>query len=559
MTFDFTTVLSGLELAELKPAGSSIFEMGDSGEVMYILKSGRVEIKVGDIVLETVEKGDILGEMAILDEEVHQRSASAVALDDCEVVAIDRQHVLELLRANPEVGLEVSKLMVRRLRLTTFLSHHDRLTRLPNRTLFKDGCHTAVLRAQRRGTSAGVLIIDLDRFAAINESLGYQAGDEVLLQLSEHLRNQLHELDLLARLGADQFALVLEDKTGSEIAAAAENLRASLDRSFMVQNQSIYVSASIGISCYPQDGTNAADLISNASVAARAAKEQGRNRCSYYSAELHAMAVETFALQNYLRTALKRNELFLNYQPRVEISSGRIMAVEALLRWRHPEFGLVPPGKFIPIAEQAGMIDEIGEWVLRTSCAQQKAWLAKGIAPFRMAVNLSARQLRHIDLKDRIAAILAETGLAADALELEITESAVMDDPAKTVFLLKELRSLGIGIALDDFGTEYSSLGYLKQFPLDYMKIDQCFVRGIPQSKDDSAITKTIITLAKNLGLRVIAEGVETEEQMAFLVEHGCEEVQGYLFSRPLPSNEAEALLITNLGNQAKAAAAADR
>ena len=527
MRFDFTAVLSGSDPAEPRPAGSSIFEMGDVGDVLYVVKSGQAEIRVGDLVLETVERGDLLGEMAILDEQVHQRSASAIALTDCEVVPIDRRRMLELLRANPVVGLEVSKLMVRRLRLTTFLSHHDRLTQLPNRALLRESCHTAVMRAKRRGTCVGVLIVDLDRFRTVNESLGYQAGDELLLALSKHLRGQLHELDVVARLGADQFAVILEDQTSGEIAAAAENLRSSLARSFTVANQSVYVSASIGISCYPQDGASAAELISNASAAVHAAKEQGSNRCSYYSAELHAMAVETFTLQNNLRSALGRNEFFMHYQPRSDIASGRITAVEALLRWRHPELGLVPPGKFIPIAEQAGMIDDIGEWVLRTSCAQQKAWLDRGIPPFRMAVNLSARQLRHADLKDRIAAILAETGLDADSLELEITESAVMEDPARTAFLLRELRSLGIGIALDDFGTEYSSLAYLKQFPLDYMKIDQCFVRGIPDSKDDSAITKTIITLAKNLGLRVIAEGVETKEQMAFLVEHGCEEIQG--------------------------------
>lgn len=551
MNFDFTTVLSGLDPAESRPAGSSIFEMGDLGEVLYIVKSGQAEIRVGDLVLEIAEKGDILGEMAVLDEQVHQRSASAIALTDCEVVAMDRRRILELLRVNPIVGLEVSKVMVRRLRLTTFLSHHDRLTRLPNRTLLRESCHTAVMRAQRRGTSLGMLIVDLDRFGTINESLGYKAGDELLLEVSRLLRAQLHELDVLARFGADQFAVILEDKTSSEIAAAAENLRASLARRFSIANQSIYVSASIGISCYPQDGANATELISNASAALREGKERGRNRCSYYSAELHALAVETFALQNHLRGAFERNEFFMNYQPRADILSGRITAVEALLRWRHPELGLVPPSKFIPIAEQAGMIDEIGEWVLRTSCAQQKTWLASGIPPFRMAVNLSARQLRHIDLKDRVAAILASTGLSADSLELEITESAVMEDPARTVFLLKELRLLGIGIALDDFGTQYSSLAYLKQFPLDYMKIDQCFVCGIPHSNDDAAITKTIITLAKSLGLRVIAEGVETQEQKAFLVEHGCEEIQGYLFSRPVPSDEAEALLIANLGKPA--------
>lgn len=548
MRFDFTAILSGEDLVEHRSGGSAIFNIGDAAEALYVVTSGQAEIRVGDLVLEVVEKGDILGEMAILDEQVRERSASAVALSDCDIVAIDRRRILELFRANPEIGLEISKLMVRRLRSTTFLTHHDRLTQLPNRVLLRERCDTAVMRAQRRGATVGVLIVDLDNFSAVNESAGYQAGDELLLQVSKHLRAQLHELDVLARLGADQFAVVLEDLNSGEIAAAAENLRASLVRPFSIAGKETYASASIGISCYPQDGAGAGELILNANAAARAAKEQGRNCCSFYSAQLHALAVETLKLQNYLRNALERDEFFMNYQPRIDISSGRITAVEALLRWRHTELGLVPPSKFIPIAEQAGMIDEIGEWVLRIGCAQQQAWLAAGIAPFRMAVNLSARQLRHIDLKDRVAALLAETGLRPESLELEITESAIMEDPARTVFVLKELRSLGIGIALDDFGTEYSSLGYLKQFPLDYMKIDQCFVRGIPQSKDDSAITKTIITLAKNLGLRVIAEGVETQEQMAFLAENGCEEIQGYLFSRPISGAETENVLIANLG-----------
>ena len=522
--------------------------MGEAGQVLYILCSGEAQIRAGEIVFETVSKGGIIGEMALLDDEVHARSATAIALSDCEIVAVNRERLLELVRVEPALGLELAKLTVRRLRATNFLAHHDSLTRLPNRALFVEACRVAVLRARRRAATVGVLHVDLDHFQSINESLGQQAGNRLLCEVATRMRALHHELDAVARLGEDEFGVLLEDLPGSPaVATAAHALLEELSLPFSISGQSVYVTASIGISCFPHDGEDPKALLKNAATAMRRAKDEGRNGCSFYSTELHTIALETHRLRNHLREAIARNEFSLNYQPRVALPGGRFTAVEALLRWRHPELGMVPPGKFIPVAEQAGMIEEIGEWVLRTACAQQKDWLQRGIAPSRMAVNLSARQLKRLDLTQRIAAILQETGLEARCLELEITESAVMDDPARTVFLLKELRAMGIAVALDDFGTEYSSLNYLKQFPLDYMKIDQCFVRGIPASADDLAITKTVITLAKNLRLKVVAEGVETAAQLAFLTEQECEEVQGYFFSKPVPADQAEALLRENL------------
>ena len=544
---DFSALLTNGDVPETRKAGEIIFAMGEPGRVSYVIQSGQVQISISGTVFDIVEKGGIIGEMALLDDDV--RSADAVAVTDCELVAIDKERLLDVLHKQPSIAVNMAKVMVHRLRTMNFLANHDPLTRLPNRTLFQERCRTAVMRAQRRATILGVLFIDLDHFKTINESFGYSSGDLLLNEVATRLRGSLHELDTLARLGADEFAVVLEDVvSGQDVAAVAQNLLDELSKPFALAGQTIYVSASVGISCYPQDADDAQTLLKNADTAMRGAKMRGRNCSYFFSPELNALALERLTLKNHLRQALDRRELHLNYQPRVDLASGRINGVEALIRWRHPESGFVSPTKFIPIAEQAGLIDRIGEWVLRAACVQQRAWLACGLPSFRIAVNLSVQQLRQPDLKKRIAAILDETGLDATALELEITESVFMEDAATAEAVLKELRSLGIGIALDDFGTGYSSLGYLKQFPLDFLKIDQSFVRGIPGNVDDVAITRTIITLAKTLGLKVIAEGVESEEQLAFLKAHGCEQFQGYLFSRPLPAEEMEALLKKNLG-----------
>jgi EAL domain-containing protein (putative c-di-GMP-specific phosphodiesterase class I) len=310
-----------------------------------------------------------------------------------------------------------------------------------------------------------------------------------------------------------------------------------------VSGQDLTLHASIGIACYPQDGENERALLYNADTALHHAKEEGRNCFRFFSAEQNALALEALRLRNNLALALARKEFSLNYQPRIEAASGRVTGFEALIRWRHPDLGLVPPAKFIPVAEQTGMIESIGEWVLGTACAQHHAWLAKSDRPMRLAVNLSLRQLRQRDLCERIRDLLQDNHLEPHALELEVTESFVMEDAARSVQVLSELRRLGISIALDDFGTEYSSLGYLKRIPLDFMKIDQSFVRGLPNDQDDVAIIKTIVNLARDLGLKVIAEGAETKEQLAFLRDLGCDEIQGYVVSKPLGAENVEGFL----------------
>jgi diguanylate cyclase (GGDEF)-like protein len=541
--FDFNALIPPGRDAQAYPAGSAIFSVGEPGSEMYVIASGQVQIRLGDLVLDTVGAGEVIGEMALLDHSV--RSASAFALTHCTVLRIDREALLEWVRAAPAVALELARVMVRRLRAMDFSAQHDSLTRLPNRALFKEKCAWAILRARRLGSGAGVLFIDLDHFKTINDSLGHAAGDVLLHTVATRLRGVLDELDTLARLGADEFAVLLEGVADArKLAARAQILLDIIAQPIPLVHTETVVSASIGISCYPQDGADAQTLLENADTAMQAAKSGGRNQYCFFSSELSARALEDLTLRDQLRQAVAKDELVLLYQPRVDAATGELTGVEALLRWHHPESGIVSPAQFIPIAEETGMIEAIGDWVLKSACAQRKAWSDRGMRPFRMAVNLSVRQLAQPGLVARLQALLQQTGLPAGELELEITESFVMTDPEQGAQTVKELRALGIAIALDDFGTAYSSLGYLKRIDFDYLKIDQSFVRGLPDDGDDVAITRTIITLARNLHLKVIAEGVETPAQLAFLQAEGCDEIQGYLVSPPLAAQELEAFVV---------------
>ena len=434
-----------------------------------------------------------------------------------------------------------------------FLAHHDPLTLLPNRVLFQNRCNEAFKRTRRHGHMVGLLFVDLDRFKPINDSLGHAVGDQLLQAVAQRMKACTRETDTVARGGGDEFTVLLcELRSGQDAAIVAGKLLEELATPFKLGGHELFISASIGIACYPQDGSDAATMLKNADVAMYRAKEEGRNTFRFFSAEMNTHALETLMLSNQLRLALDRDELLLHYQPRVDLSTRKITGVEALVRWQHPERGLVPPGRFIPLAEETGLIVPIGEWVLRAACTQMRSWQRAGLPRLRMAVNLSARQLREPDLAKRMAAILAETGLDPEFLELELTESMVMRDPEETVKSLSELSAIGVSIAIDDFGTGHSSLSYLKRFPIDILKIDQSFVRGIPADPDDVAITRTILAMAKGLGLRAIAEGVETAEQSAFLKAEGCEEGQGYLFSKPVPAEDVEKLLQENSRSTAR-------
>lgn len=438
---------------------------------------------------------------------------------------------------------DVSKLKQYETRLE-FLAHYDALTHLPNRMLFLERFQEAINRANRWGSVVGLLFIDLDRFKTINDSLGHPVGDQLLQSVAERMTECVRKSDTVARLGGDEFAVLLDELHHSqEAVTVAQKLLDALAKPFTLAGYELFTSLSIGISCYPQDGDDVNTLLQNADTAMYRAKEQGRNAYRCFSAKMNVIALERLVMANNLRQALERREFLLHYQPIIDLSSRTITAVEALIRWQHPELGLIPPAKFIPLAEETGLINPIGEWVLETACAQAKTWQRSGFHPMRMAINLSADQFRQPYLIRQLDSILGKTSLDARWLELEITESMAMVDPEGTQKVLAELNTMGIRIAVDDFGTGYSSLGYLKRFPIDYLKIDQSFVRDIPEDQNGIAITKTIIAMAKTLKQRVIAEGVEKDEQLAFLTACECEEGQGYFFSRPRTALDLEKLM----------------
>jgi diguanylate cyclase (GGDEF)-like protein/PAS domain S-box-containing protein len=419
------------------------------------------------------------------------------------------------------------------------LAHFDELTGLPNRTMFMHTLQRALSLAQRRNKSFALFFIDLDRFKNINDSLGHEAGDQLLQDVARRLRHHLRESDTVARLGGDEFVVLVEDCADArELDAIAQNILNAVGRPYMLSGQEYHVTGSIGISTYPTDGQDPAALLKNADIAMYLAKDRGKNNFQFYSPQHNAHSFERLALESALRHALERAEFVLHYQPKVDIASGDVVGVEALLRWNHPDLQMVMPNQFIPLAEETGLIVPVGRWVLRTACAQSVAWQREGLPMLRVAVNLSARQFAHDGLLQDIADIIDETGLAPGGLEVEVTESMVMQNPERAVATLTRLREMGISVSIDDFGTGYSSLGYLKRFPVDNVKVDRSFIKDLPHDQDDAAITRAVIAMAQSLRMRVIAEGVETREQLNFLREHGCDECQGYYLSRPLPAGE---------------------
>ena len=425
-----------------------------------------------------------------------------------------------------------------------FMARHDALTHLPNRTMFQMQLEQALLHAQCRGGSLGLMFIDLDRFKTVNDSLGHAVGDELLCAVAARIRECLRETDVVARQGGDEFTVLLDRvKDVHDAAKIAQKLIDAVAQPFVIGGHELFISSSVGISCYPQDGVNADTLLKNADAAMYRAKQLGRNGYQSYSAQMSSEALEALVMSNSLRAAIERNELVVHYQPRIELASGKVTGMEALVRWQHPERGMIPPARFIPLAEETGLIEAIGEHVLRTACQQVKAWQDSGLPAVPVAVNISARQFRQGDFAQHISTILRESGLAARFLELEITESVMMQHHDRTRTVLADLNSIGITIAVDDFGTGYSSLAYLKRFPLHCLKIDQSFVRDLPGDPDDLAITKAIVTLAKSLKLKTVAEGVETMEQHAFLESCGCDEAQGYLYNKPLKVRDMEIFL----------------
>lgn len=425
---------------------------------------------------------------------------------------------------------------------------HDTLTGLPNRSLLLDRLNRAILQAKRDSRSVTVAFLDLDGFKNVNDGMGHAAGDRLLEVVARRLEQCVRSTDTVARLGGDEFVLVLgAQERSSTTASELQRVLDAVSRPLQLDGRELYVTASLGASVYPRDGEDAESLLQNADTAMYRAKDLGRNTFQSYSGEMNQQLDRRLALLARLRHGVERKEFTLHYQPRVDLRSGRIVGVEALVRWQHPQLGMVSPADFIPLAEESGLIEPIGDWVLRTACLQAKAWRDMGLAPIQMAVNLSARQFRRPGLAAWIAQTLHETQLRGEWLELELTESLLMQDADGAERTMRQIKDLGVSLAIDDFGTGYSSLSYLKRFPVDHLKIDRTFVRDLPAATGDAAIARTVIALGQILSMQVIAEGVETREQAVFLRDEGCDEIQGFYFSRPLSAQACGALLASEV------------
>src|SRR3954451_1759401 len=430
-------------------------------------------------------------------------------------------------------------------------ANYDTLTGLANRSLLQDRLQQALLTAASSGQRLAVAFVDLDRFKFINDSLGHHVGDELLKAVAARLKTCVRECDTVARLGGDEFVLLINGHTGPEhVSQMMEKMLAAVAQPWIIQQGEFLISCSIGVALHPDDGEEALTLLKHADSAMYRAKDNGRNNFQFFTRELNALMIEQLELETYLRRALERNQFVLRYQPRVNLATGQIVGAEALLRWRMPQRGTVAPMRFIGLAEETGLIVPIGKWVLHTACAQNKAWQDAGVPPIVVSVNVSPRQFRHENLVQTVAEVLRSTGLEPRYLELELTESMVMHDPPKLVAMLDELKELGVKIAVDDFGTGYSSLSYLKRFPVDRLKVDRSFVENMTTESDDATIVRTIIALGHNLGLKVVAEGVETAQQARALRAYQCDEAQGFLFARPVASRVLPRLITRSIPGQ---------
>ncbi len=425
------------------------------------------------------------------------------------------------------------------------LANYDDLTELPNRHLFLDRLHQAITRTKRHRKQMALVVLDLDQFKKINETLGHDAGDQVLQEVSLRLTSCLRKCDSIARLSSDIFAITLEDITDADdIHLIVKKLLENISRPFHLTEHEIYITSSAGISIYPTDGTESSILQRNAEAAMYKAKEEGRNSYRFYKIEMNEKSYQRMMLENSLRLALDKDEFLLHYQPQVDLSNGKILGAEALLRWQHPKLGLVSPADFIPTLEETDLIIPVGEWVLKTACQQAKTWLNDGLGEeLRISVNLSSRQFVRPGIVDTIRKVLQEADISPHMLEVEITESTIMHNIQTTIESLKAISAMGVRVAIDDFGIGHSSLAYLKRFPIDTLKIDRAFIRDLTIDPDDEAITSLIVAMARSLKLNVIAEGVETNNQLLFLKNTGCDHIQGFLFSKPLPDKKFVKLL----------------
>lgn len=462
----------------------------------------------------------------------HVEASVERALNHCNVLKENRRYKEQL-----------ENLLQQRTAQVDWLAYYDTITQLPNRTLFEDRLTQACAIAKASHQSLGVLFISLDQFKKVNDSLGHGPGDILLREFAERLKSCIGKSDTVARFGSDEFALLRTRIDGTKdvietIAALSQVLKFPFD----LPGHELFATASVGISLFPFDGEDCHTLLKNAGAALYKAKKSGGANYQFFTADMHDLATRRLALESSLRRAIQNEEFLIHYQPRVSVDSLAITGVEALVRWQHPQFGLISPSEFIPLAEDTGLIVPIGEWVLRTACLQGQRWRDQGFAPIQIGVNISARQFHDQDLTQTVIRILEETGWSPKYLELELTESSIMQNAEFAAGMLTRLKNMGINISIDDFGTGFSSLGSLKRLPIDALKIDQSFVREATTDPDDAALVMAIITLAHNLRLRVVAEGVETEDQLRFLQLLRCDEIQGYFFSKPLPADRLVSL-----------------
>ncbi|HTO55963.1 MAG TPA: EAL domain-containing protein [Myxococcota bacterium] len=495
-----------------------------------------LELGADDALVLPVHPRIVASRVLSLSRAKHEREAQVQLARQAEQGQQAFRTTIDALRRSTE-AMENSE------RRKRYLETHDALTGLANRHYFREFTRRTMGYARRYGNTLAVLTINLDHFDRVNENLGHATGDQLLQSVAKRLRSCVRGSDIVARFGGDDFALTLTSLSSREDAAiVAGKIIETITRPHEVAGGEIYVTPSIGIAIYPDDGESPDGLLRSADVALHRVKEHERGNFQFYSAEMRGGSLERMQLEVMLRDALERNEFSLYYQPQVDVAKGELVGCEALIRWIHPERGLIPPADFIPLAESNGLIEAIGEWVLRTACAQKKAWERAGLGSFPISVNVSRRQFRSAELPDKIRQVLDETGLEPTHLELEITENALIEDLQQTLAVIRRVRELGVGVAIDDFGTGYSSLAVLGQFPASALKIDQAFVRDIPADTARAAITRAVLAVAQELRLSVIAEGVETRAERDYLVEIGCERMQGYLFGRPVPTAEFEAL-----------------
>jgi len=536
-------------VGEVDPAGFEINHVSRLSEAMSFLESGEQ-----DIVLLDLSLPDAHGLRTVKEILSHFPALPIVVLSGMDDEDIAVQAVQAGAQDYLVKGMGDGNLLIRSLRYSierkqteerlSYLAQFDHLTGLANRTLFNERLAQAITWADRNDHLVALLFLDLDHFKAINDTLGHNAGDRLLISVADRLKGCVRKTDMVSRFGGDEFTIILEGLSSAKDAASvAHKILETLLPPFDLDGHEVYVTASLGISIYPLDGGTTVEMLRYADTAMYRAKEEGRNTYQYFTADMNKRAFEMLAFRNSLHKALDNEEFVLHYQPLVDLRSLRIIGTEALIRWNHPQYGLVYPGRFISLAEETELIIPIGEWVLRTACARCKQWNDQGHGPMGISINLSARQFRQRELPHVVDSILAETGLEPQLLSLELTEGSLMEDTHVASGMLFVLKEMGVRISIDDFGTGYSSLSYLKRFPIQTLKIAQTFVVDITKDSDSAAIAAAIIALSHSLHLDVIAEGVETREQLLFLQEQGCDIVQGNFISFPIPADDLESLL----------------